>query len=108
MQGSDGREVRIGNKQMGEWALQTTQTSMRSDAFDKHVIQEEARLIRKMPKAVQGVGRERLYGADVNPYTRSIIDRNKQLIMDKGWDQLPLDEMLANVRAERTKNMKGK
>ncbi len=108
MQGSDGREVRIGNKQMGEWALQTTQTSMRSDAFDKHVIQEEARLIRKMPKAVQGVGRERLYGADVNPYTSSIIDRNKQLIMDKGWDQLPLDEMLANVRAERTKNMKGK
>ena len=108
MQGSDGKEVRIGNKQMGEWALKTTQTSMRSDAFDKHVIQEEARLIRKMPKAVQGVGRERLYGADVNPYTSSIIDRNKQLIMDKGWDQLPLDEMLANVRAERTKNMKGK
>lgn len=108
MQGSDGKEVRIGNKQIGDWALQTTQTEMRSNTFEQHIKLEEARLIRKMPKAVQGVGRERLYGADVNPYTSSIIDRNKQLIMDKGWDQLPLDEMLANVRAERTKNMKGK
>lgn len=108
MLGKDGQVVHIGKKDIGEWARKSTQIELRTNTFDKYIAQEEARLIKKMPKDVQRFGRERLYGTDINPYKGSIIERNKQLIIDNGWDQLPLDEMLAKVREHRDAKLKTK
>lgn len=87
-----GVEVRIGKDTIGAWAVNDSSVTLRSDSFEERIVKEEKRL---------GVSRERIYGRDMSPYTGTIIDKNKQLIIDRGWDELPLDQMLKNVRAER-------
>ena len=99
MQDKDGKVIFVRKNEIGEWALQTSQVDLRSTTFDVYIQSQESGL---------GMSRERFYGSDLSPYQGSIISRNKQLIIDRGWDQLPIKEILANVRSERDIKLKGK
>ena len=99
MLGKDGQVVQIRKNDIGEWARTSSAVQLRVDTFDAYLQKQESQL---------GMSRERFYGRDLSPYTGSILSRNKQLILDNGWDQLPIKEMLAKVREHRDAKLKSK
>ena len=89
------KPLRIPNSAIGAWSVDTLDRDYRNNKFDAHITREEQRI---------GGSRGAIYGTRINNSIGTIVDQNRDLVLDQKWDKLSLEEILSNIKNYKSEN----
>jgi hypothetical protein len=89
------KPLRIPNSAIGAWSVETLDRDYRNNKFDAHITREEQRI---------GGSRGAIYGSRINNSIGTIVDQNRDLVLDQKWDKLSLEEILSNIKNYKSEN----